>query len=117
MTRRRTPLLAAAVVLGSAASLLPSARAEAVPVAYWLTGRVSVRTLGAQATSPLDPLVLVSDDGRHVAFSTEGRYDDADGTGTADVFVRDRVALTTTRVSLTPGEAAVCSPHRSTPSS
>lgn len=73
--------------------------------------RVSVATdgSGANAQSSVDPLYpqgpfrrpAISDDGRYVAFESEASNLVAgDGNGVADVFVRDRVAHTTTRVSV-----------------
>ena len=64
------------------------------------TTRVSVSSSGAQAigNSGEDS---ISADGRYVAFTSDaGNLVDWDTNGLSDVFVRDRVAGTTTRVSV-----------------
>jgi len=63
------------------------------------TTRVSVSSTGAQADKE-SYWPSISADGRHVAFSSEAaNLVPGDTNGTADVFVRDRRAATTTRVS------------------
>jgi len=72
------------------------------------TTRVNISTRGAQ-TAHTDPdtmledseLPTISADGRYVAFlSGAGNLVDCDTNGIVDVFVRDRVRGTTTRVSV-----------------
>jgi Tol biopolymer transport system component len=86
-------------VLGAAALALPAVAAPGD------VQRVSVSSAGAEAgASSGDP--SLSGDGRIVAFDTIA--DDlvpGDGNGVSDVFVRDVVAGTTTRVSTTSGGA------------
>ena len=67
------------------------------------TTRVSVATGGAQASGySSDP--TISADGRYVAFySSAANLVPGDTNGTSDVFVRDRTAGTTTRVSVATG--------------
>lgn len=85
---------ALAVVLGITGS-------SAVAVAQ-TTERVSVSSAGAQGDGPSQLRGALSPDGRFVAFTSEATNLVAgDTNGVADVFVRDRVAGTTTRVSVT----------------
>jgi Tol biopolymer transport system component len=64
------------------------------------TQRVSVSSVGIQANDD-STAVAVSTDGRYVAFvSAASNLVSGDGNLSADVFVRDMVALTTVRVSL-----------------
>jgi Tol biopolymer transport system component len=67
------------------------------------TTRVSVSSAGAQANdSSLKD--SISADGRYVAFTSyAGNLVNSDTNGLSDVFVRDRVAGTTTRVSVSSG--------------
>jgi Tol biopolymer transport system component len=69
------------------------------------TERVSVASGGAEGNS--DSFApAISSDGRYVAFSSAASNLVAgDGNGANDIFVRDRQAGTTTRVSLAPGGA------------
>lgn len=62
------------------------------------TTRVSVSTDGREGTSPCEAPVI-SADGRFVAFQTRSNLVVPDGEGRLDVFVHDRQAHTTTRVS------------------
>jgi Tol biopolymer transport system component len=67
------------------------------------TQRVSVRTGGGQADAPSDG-PSISGDGRYIAFaSTADNLVTGDTNGVTDVFLRDRVAHTTRRVSVGPG--------------
>jgi Tol biopolymer transport system component len=67
------------------------------------TTRVSVATGGGQGNGRSD-LPSISRDGRYVAFSsTATNLVSGDTNGRSDVFVRDRVAGTTRRVSVTTG--------------
>ncbi|HEV7720369.1 MAG TPA: hypothetical protein VGO60_03755, partial [Iamia sp.] len=79
------------------------------------TGRVSVTSAGAELDGHVgSALTAVDSTGRFVAFSGAAPYDPADGNHELDVYVRDRTAGTTTRVSLTDagdeisGESAMC---------
>ena len=81
-----------------------SAAVTSIPV----TSRVSVRTDGSQLPTNsdtvdinIDDLVALSGNGRYVAFSTNGSLQADDTDAGFDVYLRDRVAGTTTRVSLT----------------
>jgi len=66
-----------------------------------LTERVSVDSAGAQAIGSISDFPAISDDGRYVAFrSAAANLVTGDTNGTWDVFVRDRVAGTTGRVSV-----------------
>lgn len=73
-----------------------------------VTERVSVSTGGGQANGASAGLFAgeprISGDGRHVTFSSEASdLVPSDGNGASDVFVRDRVAGTTARVSVASG--------------
>lgn len=61
--------------------------------------RVSVSSTGAQAFAPSES-PSISADGRYVAFESQAPLVPDDTNGMSDVFVRDRVAGTTTRVSV-----------------
>jgi len=65
------------------------------------TNRVSISSRGTQANSSSYGPAAISANGRYVAFSSSATNLVAgDTNGTADVFVRDRVTGTTTRVSI-----------------
>lgn len=67
------------------------------------TSRVSMATGGGQAVGGASGAPAVSADGRYVAFSSDAtNLVPGDTNGKTDVFVRDRVAGTTTRVSVGP---------------
>jgi Tol biopolymer transport system component len=67
------------------------------------TVRVSVSSAGFEANGPSDA-ASISGDGRYVAFhSAASNLVPGDANAVADVFVRDMLAGTTTRVSLRPG--------------
>ena len=72
-----------------------------------LTERVSVTSGGAQWHGPFNPLwhtVSISADGRYVTFDSEAAdLVTGDTNGASDVFVRDRVAGMTERISLGDG--------------
>src|SRR5687768_16373290 len=87
-----------ALVLG--AGLVPSSPAGAVTAEYWATGRVSVTTSGAQRDHEIGAVAAVSGDGRLVAFSSDAALVAGDTNGEQDVYLRDRLGGTTTRVSL-----------------
>lgn len=89
--------------------MLGAARpAGAATTAIAVTSRVSVRTDGSQLPTNsdtvdvnIDELVAMDQTGRFVAFSTNGSLQPDDTDLGFDVYVRDRVAGTTTRVSVT----------------
>ena len=65
------------------------------------TTRVSLTGSGAQATGGASHSPAVSSDGRYVAFhSLAGNLVSGDTNGFADIFVRDRTAGTTSRISV-----------------
>jgi len=67
------------------------------------TTRVSVSTAGAEGIGGFDcgGTPAISADGRYVAFASDAsELVHGDANGDVDVFVRDRVAATTTRVSV-----------------
>ncbi len=69
-----------------------------------LTTRVSVGTGGTQATAGFSGNPAISTDGRYVSFvSAAANVVAGDTNGTQDVFVHDRDANTTTRVSVATG--------------
>lgn len=73
-----------------------------------VTARVSVTSAGTEVkvdTEWITPAVDTT--GRFVAFSGNGAYDPTDTNGQGDVYVRDRLAGTTTRVSLTDAEEQI----------
>ncbi len=66
-----------------------------------VTERVSLTASDGQATGSESGHASISDDGRYVAFASEaGNLVPGDTNGTQDVFVRDRQAGTTERVSV-----------------
>jgi Tol biopolymer transport system component len=70
------------------------------------TTRISVGAVGAQATGGDSYSPSISTDGRYVVFSSDATDLVADDTNSAtDVFVHDRQAKTTVRVSVGPGGA------------
>jgi archaellum component FlaF (FlaF/FlaG flagellin family) len=92
-----------AFVLLAGLLVVPAYVAPTASAATDSTTRVSVATNGTQANSDSFGSAI-SADGRYVAFESEAsNLVDGDNNGTADVFVRDRVAGATTRVSLTTG--------------
>lgn len=109
--RRSGSRLLTATVLATVAVTLTAlvpARADAAPTSIAVTSRVSVRTDGSQLPTNsdtvdinIDDLVSISGNGRYVAFSTNGSMQADDIDAGFDVYLRDRVAGTTTRVSLT----------------
>jgi Tol biopolymer transport system component len=103
MRRPAGVLLSAAVAITAAAALWASAGfGQDVR-----TERVSVSSTGAEANGP-SLIARVSASGRYVAFSSDSSNLVPGGTANRDVFVRDRVAGTTERVSVasdgTPGQ-------------
>ncbi len=66
-----------------------------------VTSRVSISSTGSQGDAPSGGSASVSADGRYVAFDSHAtNLVDGDTNGTGDVFLRDRVANTTTRLSV-----------------
>lgn len=76
------------------------------------TTRVSVSSSGAQANgSSIYP--NVGGDGRYIVFQSDAtNLVDADTNGTTDIFLRDRVAATTTRVSISGSNQQANGPSR-----
>jgi Tol biopolymer transport system component len=86
------------------AGVLATFTGSLLATAGWaqLTQRVSVATGGAQATgSAGEDNLSISDDGRYVAFDSDApNLVAGDTNGARDVFVRDRIAGTTERISV-----------------
>lgn len=100
---RRKRLIAAATALGIASTtLLAATPASASPIAPPVTARVSVSTSGEQIAAPnkAEDRVLLDSTGRYVFFSTYAALQGDDTNTGYDVYMRDRVAGTTTRVSV-----------------
>lgn len=93
-------LIAAALLAFGVALLLVSASSRpAGAVAPGVTERVSIDSNEAQLPAGGDD-PSISAGGRFVAFATQESVDPLDDNGSSDVYVRDRVAGTTTLVSL-----------------
>ena len=79
-----------------------------------VTERVSVDSSGGQAgfggDLPVPPGLVLSPDGRYAAFSSPSVLDSGDTNGTWDVFIRDRLAGLTERVSVSTGGAQANGP-------
>lgn len=104
---RRLTAVGLAVGLGLALAVVGSAPAGAATTTE-VTARVSVTSTGTEVKTETEWIPLAVDTtGRLVAFSGSGAYDPADTNGQGDVYVRDRLAGTTTRVSLTDAEAQI----------
>ncbi len=108
--RSRNTLLMTLVLALITAGLPPISHDQIVPLGLWpiraaatsdgLTTLVSISTAGVQASAD-STNASISADGRSVAFASAAADLVGDDTnGVADVFVRDRVAGTTVRVSI-----------------
>jgi Tol biopolymer transport system component len=87
-------------VTAAVALILLAAPAALFAQSPGVTTRASVSSAGAQGDGP-SAAPSVSDDGRLVAFSSAaGNLVPGDGNGVFDIFVRDRLAQTTERVSV-----------------
>ena len=76
-------------------------------VSYSVIERISVSTSGTQANAP-SSLSDINADGRYVVFaSTASNLVDGDTNAVKDIFLRDRQALTTVRISVTSGGGQV----------
>lgn len=64
------------------------------------TERVSLTTAGAEATGGDSERPFISSDGRYVVFESQAQIDGAGDTTLRDIYLRDRVAATTERLSL-----------------
>jgi Tol biopolymer transport system component len=107
-TGRRKRLLAACTALGITSTTLLVARpVSALPVTIEATGRVSVTSTGAQGAGASPTWSPLSADGRLVAFTTAAPFDPSDTNDAEDVYLRDRMAGTTTRVSLTDADGQI----------
>jgi hypothetical protein len=104
--RRRRVAAVAALALGGAL-LAPMAPAGAAVTAFPVTGRVSVTDTGAQLGGAALGRTLIDASGRFVAFGTSQPAGPGDTNGALDVYVRDRLAGRTTRVSVTDDEGQV----------
>ena len=100
-----TALLAAGLTAGSV--VLTTSPAGATPVTIAITSRVSVTSAGAEVDANPSTWTPMSADGRYVAFGTSGALDPHDTNDGFDAYVRDRVAGTTTRVSLTDADTQI----------
>jgi len=97
MTKRTIVLLATIGLMG-----VTGAGAQAATPA---TTQVNVATGGAPANAAPSSDISVSTSGRYVAFvSTADNLVAGDGNGVSDVFLRDRVAATTERISVSSAE-------------
>jgi len=102
-TSRGRRLAAAGTALGTiAATMLVSSPASAAPVAPPVTSRVSVSSSGTPISPPntTEKRVLLDSTGRFAFFSTYASLQADDTNSGYDVYMRDRAAGTTTRVSL-----------------
>jgi Tol biopolymer transport system component len=106
MNRRLIALAVASATV--AASLVAPPPASAV-IAYIITnGRVSVTTAGAQHPAGVTgEHIEVSGNGRFVAFTSDGALVPEDTNGGEDVYLRDRMGGSTTRVSLTDADGQI----------
>ena len=103
VSARLLPLLSHIRILTSATLLVALALSAGAGDAWAQAtfSRVSVATDGSQANSDSDG-ASISGDGRYVAFSSNASNLVAnDNNGTRDIFVRDRLSNTTTRISVT----------------
>jgi hypothetical protein len=100
--RHRIGLLPGSVALGLLA--LPARPAAAITTMIPVTGRVSTSTGGGPMPSGVYGDAIVDGSGRYVFFTTEAALVAGDTNGVADVYRKDRLTNTTTRVSLM-GEA------------
>jgi Tol biopolymer transport system component len=108
MRRRLTAAIAAAATIASVAAIVAPPPAGAL-IAYIITsGRVSVTAASAQHPAGVDgDHIEVSEDGRFVAFTSDGALVPEDTNGGEDVYLRDRMGGTTTRVSLTDADGQI----------
>lgn len=111
MPRRTVLALAAVLAAASAAALAAPAPAGAATTSA-VTGRVSVSSAGLGAHSHVGPVVATDETGRFVLFDGAGTYAGRDTNGAPDVYLRDRLAGSTTRVSVTDGEAQIAGTSR-----
>jgi Tol biopolymer transport system component len=101
------------IALATAATLITATMASPPPagalIAYIVTnGRGSVTSAGAQHPAGVTgDHIEVSEDGRFVAFTSDGALVADDTNGGEDVYLRDRMGGTTTRVSLTDAEGQI----------
>jgi Tol biopolymer transport system component len=97
-------VVTAAITCSTLIAPLPvGAAAAAIPV----TGRVNITAAGAQAAGQTTGTTALSVDGRHVAFSTTARLVTTDTNANQDTYLRDRVAGTVERVSLTDADGQI----------
>ena len=102
----------------SATGLLVAAPASAAPASLPHTGRISVSSAGVAGATSVANRAIVSADGRFVLFSTASPLVPDDTNQEWDVYRRDRLGSTTTRVSLTnadkqlTGHAELCGASR-----
>ncbi|HEV7721721.1 MAG TPA: hypothetical protein VGO60_10570, partial [Iamia sp.] len=101
---RRLVAAAVAVGLGLTLALVGGAPAQAVTTTA-VTARVSVTSAGTEVKADADfESPALDSTGRFIAFAGVGAYESTDTNTTGDVYVRDRLAGMTTRVSVTDGE-------------
>ena len=87
------------IVVGVIAGVVVVADPAAAGAGVVRIARVSVSSAGAQAFTPSES-PSISADGRYVAFESQAPLVPDDTNGMSDVYVRDRAAGTTTRVSV-----------------
>jgi Tol biopolymer transport system component len=98
--RRRSATTVAAIAALAATALWPPTPAAAAVTTTAITARVSTSTGGSQAAAGASGVVKVDGTGRYVFFHTATSLVAGDSNGKQDVYRKDRLTGTTTRVSL-----------------
>jgi len=107
-TLRRLVAVTLAAGLGLSLALVGGAAPAGAAGTTEVTARVSVTSAGTEVKTDTEWIPpAVDTTGRLVAFSGNGAYDPADTNGQGDVYVRDRLAGTTTRVSVNDAEEQI----------
>jgi Tol biopolymer transport system component len=105
--RARRALMTLAVAALAAVAIPTPTPAGAVTSTYIATGRVSVTSTGAQRSHVVGNVVAISAEGRYAAFTVDSALVAGDTNGEPDVYVRDRLGGTSTRVSLTDADTQI----------